>query len=81
MAYFVYVLRSLKNGQFYTGSTEDLEKRLIRHNSGETGYTRTRRPFELVYSESFSTRGDAIRREKELKSGKGRDELRRKLCT
>ncbi|MDY6918113.1 MAG: GIY-YIG nuclease family protein [Chloroflexota bacterium] len=73
----VYVLRSLKNGRLYIGSTNDLERRTREHNSGKSRYTRSTRPFELVYQEDFGERIEARRRELFLKSGKGREFLRR----
>ncbi|MGB2869784.1 MAG: GIY-YIG nuclease family protein [Bacteroidota bacterium] len=79
--YFVYVLRSLKDNKNYTGSTENVAKRLKEHNAGKTESTRRRRPFELVYQEEFNTREEAEAREKYLKSGKGREELKLILDT
>ena len=69
--YFVYVLRSSKDGGLYTGMTDDLERRLGEHNSGKSKSTRHRRPFTLVYSEQFSTRAEAAKCERFLKSGAG----------
>jgi putative endonuclease len=66
--YFVYMLKSLKDEKFYTGHTSDLKKRLKRHNGGMVRSTKARRPFELVYWESFGTRSEAMKRERQLKS-------------
>jgi len=66
-AYFVYMLKSLKDEKFYTGHTADLKKRLKQHNSGRVRSTKARRPFELVYWESLETRREAMLRERELK--------------
>ena len=71
----VYVLRSVVNGRFYTGSTNDLARRLEEHNSGHSKYTRSTRPFELIYKETYLTRLEARRRELFLKTGKGRQLL------
>lgn len=68
----VYVLKSLINGRFYTGSTNNLERRLKEHNSGYSKYTRSTSPYELIYKEVYSTRLEARRRELFLKTGKGR---------
>jgi len=73
----VYVLRSKRTGRLYTGSTADLVRRLGEHNSGLSGSTKQGVPWELLHHEEYLTRADAMRRERELKSGKGRDELRR----
>ena len=66
--YFVYMLKSLKDKKFYTGCTADLKKRLKQHNRGRVRSTKARRPFELVYWESFRTRSEAMKRELRLKS-------------
>ena len=77
--YYVYVLRSEKTGRFYTGSCADLEDRLRRHHAGQSLATRHGGPWRLVYQEGFASRAEAMRRERELKTGRGRDELRRML--
>ncbi len=77
--YYVYVLKSLKNGRFYTGSTDNVDRRFNEHNSGGSKYTRLTKPFELVYKEEFKTRSEACQRELFFKSGKGRDLLKNLL--
>ncbi len=64
---FTYLLRCA-DGTFYTGWTNDLEKRLQAHNDG-TGakYTRGRGPVELVYFETYGSREEAMKREAEIK--------------
>jgi putative endonuclease len=47
----MYILRSLKNGKYYIGSTKDMAQRLIRHNAGKTKGNRNNRPFEIAYHE------------------------------
>jgi putative endonuclease len=71
MKYFVYILRSKKDGSFYVGQTNNLADRLLRHNSGYNRFTRPRTPYELVYKEEFNSRSDAVRREMKIKSYKG----------
>ncbi len=71
MAYFVYVLRSERDGRFYIGSTHDLSRRLRQHNRGKTQSLRSRRPLRLVYVERLETSEQARKREKQLKSFKG----------
>ena len=73
----VYVLRSKSTGLLYTGSTSDLARRLEEHNSDVSTSTKHRGPWELLYREDYPTRAEAVRRERELKTGKGRDELKR----
>ena len=72
----VYVLRSTSSGYLYIGHTLDLHRRLAEHNRGDSRWTRNRGPWELVYCEIFLTRGEAMARERQLKSGQGRDWLR-----
>jgi putative endonuclease len=77
--YFVYVLGNTATQKHYTGFTTDLVQRLGQHNSGVTRSTKNRDRWVLLYSEEFATRPEAMRRERFLKSGKGREELRRIL--
>lgn len=77
--YYIYVLRSLKNNRLYTGSTDSVEKRLNDHNTGRSTYTRLSKPFILLYAETYNTRSEAVKRELFLKTGKGREELKRLL--
>jgi putative endonuclease len=72
----VYVLRSKRTGLYYTGSTSDLGRRLKEHNSDVSFSTKNRGPWELVHREDYATRREAMRRERQLKTGKGRDEIR-----
>lgn len=65
----------MKNGRFYTGSTNNIERRLYEHNIGQTKYTSLTRPFELVYKETYNTSLEAKKRERFLKTGKGREFL------
>ena len=76
---FTYVLRSANTGQLYTGATSDLKNRLAQHNSDQSRSTKNRGPWELVYWEEFETLTQALRRERYLKTGKGRDEIKRIL--
>ena len=55
--YYVYVLKSLKDGDLYTGSTNNLKRRFEEHNLGKEKSTRYRRPFELIYYEACKTDG------------------------
>ena len=66
--YYCYIVRCRDN-TLYTGITNDLEKRIAVHNKGKGGaYTASRCPVELVYSECVGTKGDALRRELQIKS-------------
>ena len=71
--YYVYVLRSLKNGKRYVGSTsKSVAIRLGQHRSGSTQWTRQNGPFEIVHVEEFSDKISARQRERSLKTGNGR---------
>ena len=69
--YTVYILKSQKDGGLYTGHTSDLERRIKAHNRGAVRSTRHRRPFILVYRETFSTKSEAFGREMYLKGLEG----------
>ena len=68
MQYFVYILRSLKDFKLYIGQTNNLKNRIRRHNSGQVKATKYRRPLRLAYSETFSSRSEAMKKESYLKS-------------
>jgi len=63
----VYILRSEKSGRYYVGSTNDLDRRLMEHNSGHTPSTRGKGPWVLAYSEEANSEVDARQREREIK--------------
>ena len=66
--YYVYIVEC-KDWSYYIGITNDLEKRLLEHNTGqdENSYTYSRRPVELKYFETFYDVNQAISREKQIK--------------
>ena len=85
MTYTVYVITN-ENNKIYIGQTNDLEKRLLRHNdilpNKNSSYThRMNGKWELVYQEEFRTRTEAIQREKQLKSYKGRLFIKNQIKT
>ncbi len=64
---YTYILKC-KDDTFYTGWTNDLEKRVIAHNQGKGAkYTKPRLPVEVVYYETFESKEEAMRRECEIK--------------
>lgn len=66
--WFVYILLCEDNS-LYTGSTNNLKKRFLDHKNGKGGkYTRSHKPLELIYSEKFPTKSEALKREIEIKS-------------
>ena len=65
--YYVYLLKSKKNGRIYTGYTDDLKWRIEEHNEGKSSYTKNNRPYVLIYYESYFSKTDAQKRERNLK--------------
>ena len=78
-SWYVYVLRSLRDGETYTGSTNDLRKRFKQHRDGLTTSTKGRRPLELIYYEMSMNEDDARSRELFLKSGMGKRYFKNRL--
>lgn len=77
--FYVYVLRSRKDNHFYTGYSSDLRKRMKQHFSGENFSTKDRLPFDLIYYEAYVDEKDARARERFLKTGWGRNYLKRTM--
>lgn len=67
MPFYVYILKSLKDGTYYKGLTNDPIRRLAEHNTGKSYYTSYKMPWQLVYVEQMPTYFAAERREKNLK--------------
>ncbi len=71
--YTVYTLYSPKYEKIYIGHSSDFENRLISHNEkGTKGWTVKYRPWKVVFTETCATKREAMRREKQLKSSRGR---------
>ncbi|MAF80205.1 endonuclease [bacterium] len=84
--FFVYVLYNKKRDKIYTGHTQNLETRIQRHNGllpqKAKSYTSKNKGFwNLIYSEEFETRSEAIQREKSLKSCQGRKFIRENIIS
>ncbi|HHT9135600.1 MAG TPA: GIY-YIG nuclease family protein [Candidatus Avalokitesvara rifleensis] len=77
--YYTYVLYSEKDGRLYTGVTRDLKARWAEHMNGRVWSTRYRRPLRLIYYEACQQWEDAMRRERYLKTGRGKLYLRKRL--
>ncbi|MDR9449226.1 MAG: GIY-YIG nuclease family protein [Psychroflexus sp.] len=70
----VYVLKSLKHPKHYVGYSTNLISRFKSHNHlGKKGFTTRYRPWCIVHIEFFDSKKEALKREKFLKSGKGRE--------
>lgn len=77
--FYVYILRSLKDGSIYIGLTANLRRRLREHSGGLSSYTRKKLPWELVWYCVFGDRERAERFERYLKSGSGRAFIRKRI--
>jgi putative endonuclease len=78
--FFVYVLYSPSANKFYVGYTSNLESRLLSHNQlGTKDWTKRYRPWNLVYTEPYPSKSSALKREKELKTGVGREFIRKMI--
>ncbi len=78
--FYVYVLKARKVNELYIGSTNNLKRRLIEHNSGLVVSTKNKRPYCLVYYEAYSAENDARHRESMLKlRGQARRQLMERI--
>lgn len=78
--FYVYVIKSSIDNKLYIGYTNDLKRRFSEHNEGLNVSTKHRRPFELIYYESYRSRKDAMTRERKLKKFKNSyTELRKRI--
>lgn len=76
---YVYILKSQKDKQMYVGCTNNLKKRLSEHNNGKVAATASRKPFEIIFYEAFQDKSDAFAREQWLKTGWGKNHLKKML--
>lgn len=78
--FYVYVIKSGSSDKIYIGQTVDIEKRIRQHNDPGNNFSvytkKNKGPWELVYKEEVETRRDALTREKNLKSSRGRSYIR-----
>ena len=77
--YYIYVLRSLKDGKLYNGYTNNLKRRFLEHNNGLVESTKNRTPFKLIYYEAYCNQQDATSREKYFKTQWGRNFIKKVL--
>jgi putative endonuclease len=75
--YWAYIIKSEKTGKHYIGSTQDVLKRVERHNLGKNSATKNGIPWILIHEEVFSTRQEAYRREMKFKSYKGGESFKK----
>jgi putative endonuclease len=79
--YYTYVLYSKSYDRLYIGQTQNITHRLESHNLGLVKSTKHYIPWKLIYVEKFMTRSEAMKKEKQLKTGSGREFLRNKICS
>jgi len=77
--YFVYILQSEKNRSLYIGYTNDIFRRLKEHNEGKSKFTKSFKPYRLIFYEAFLNQRDAKAREEYLKSGWGFRSIKKML--
>lgn len=75
--FYLYILYSPIHDRYYVGSTEDIHKRLLRHNNGGVTSTKKYRPWQICYTEQFPTRAEAFNREHAIKRKKSRSYIER----
>lgn len=73
--YYVYILHNQARNFIYIGYSENLKRRFQEHNEGKTKSTKSYKPLDLIFYEAYPTKPDAKRREKYLKSSKGKTTL------
>ena len=72
MKYNLYILKSISSEKYYTGVSENVDRRLLFHNTIEKGFTARYRPWMIVFKEEFDTKQEAREAEKKVKSWKSR---------
>lgn len=77
--HYVYILKSRIDGGFYTGFTDNIDQRVLKHNDGSVVSTRQRKPFDLVYFEGCLSKKDALHREIYLKTAWGKRYIKNRL--
>ena len=78
--WYVYIIQSGHDDSYYVGHTHDPDLRLTRHNDGWTRSTKGKRPWKIVYVESVPSKGEAMRRERQIKSMKSRTFIERLIA-
>ena len=78
---FVYILRSKKDGNLYVGTAKDVGQRLEKHNKGQVKSTKSRVPFELVFSQKFASLSEARKFEWRLKYTPAGGKLKKQLVS
>ena len=77
--YYTYIIQSESSEKLYIGQTNNLEARIIRHNSSKNFTTKNKGPWKLLFSRDFMTRSEVMIYEKKLKSFKSKEYLINKI--
>ena len=80
LMFYVYTLKSNKNGDLYIGFSENLKQRFNDHNIGKVQATKPNRPWTLIYYEAYRNKKDATKREKQLKMHRAKDDLKMQIA-
>ena len=75
--YYVYILQSTVKETYYTGSSNNPERRLFFHNAGREKYTKRYRPWKLAFQHAFDTKSEALEAEQKIKNWKSKKMIRR----
>ena len=70
--FYIYILYSVSRDRHYVGYTSNVDERVVEHNAGATNYTRSGKPWILVYKEQYELKSEAMKREREIKMKKSR---------
>jgi putative endonuclease len=81
MSFHLYIIQSEISRRYYVGQTQNLQARLAQHNSDRSKSSKHRGPWTLVYSEAYSTRAEAMKRERQIKSWKDTAMIERLIGT
>jgi putative endonuclease len=77
--YYVYILQSERDKEFYVGQTGNLKRRYSEHQAGHVESTKNRVPLKLLCYEAYNTKEEAARREEYLKTSDGRKDIRKRI--
>ncbi|NJM78505.1 MAG: GIY-YIG nuclease family protein [Flavobacterium sp.] len=75
MEHTVYILYSIIKNKYYIGYTANIEEKIVRHNQKPKGFTGSTNDWQLVYSEKYESKSEALMREKQIKNWKSRTKI------
>lgn len=78
--FYIYILKSSKNGKYYTGVTNNIVSRINYHNSGKVKSTKNGKPWILIHIEKYDTLSEARKRENQIKKWKSRSAIEKLLA-